>query len=129
MGVYGGPDAPLPIVSSVPSSFKILSALDVPNDQGRKIRLVWQRHSNDAENAIPQITRYSLWRKFDPDLPSVRMKATSDFGTYPDGEWTFIGEVPASGTETYAAIVPTLADSTITSGLYRSSFFVRAHVA
>jgi len=111
-----------------PSLFRILSITDVSNDQGRQVHLTWHRHPNDRESAYPQITQYSLWRRFDPELPSVRPKAVaSDFGTQPEGEWTFVAAVPAKGVETYRADVPTRADSTARSGVYYSVFLVTAH--
>ncbi|MFH1010760.1 MAG: hypothetical protein V1784_05950, partial [bacterium] len=44
---------------------------------------------------------------------------------WPPGEWEFIITVPAFEEETYAAICPTLADST-SNGIYWSTFFIRA---
>ena len=41
-------------------------------------------------------------------------------------DWEFVGAIPAHGEDTYNMIVPTLADSTITSGQHWSVFFIRA---
>ena len=48
---------------------------------------------------------------------------------YPPGEWHFIMTIPADTEDGYAAVVPTLADSTIAGGMYYTTFFVRARTA
>ena len=45
---------------------------------------------------------------------------------YPPGEWDFVKMVPARGESTYSTICPTLADSTISDGMYWSVFFISA---
>jgi hypothetical protein len=45
---------------------------------------------------------------------------------YPPGDWHFIMTVPACLEDEYAVVVPTLADSTISQGMYYTFFFVRA---
>ena len=128
MGAYGGPDAPVPKPIAAPTDFRILSIVDVPNDQGRKVRMSWERHTNDSANSNPQVSSYSIWRKFDPELPAVRAKIlNSDFGINPEGDWTFLTEIPAAGTDSYSTIVSTLADSTVGSGVYFSTYFIRVH--
>jgi hypothetical protein len=47
----------------------------------------------------------------------------------PPGSWHFVGTVPARGDDEYAVVVPTLKDSTITDGMYRTVFFVSALTA
>ncbi|NOX89701.1 MAG: T9SS type A sorting domain-containing protein [Calditrichaeota bacterium] len=107
------------------NEFLILSINDVPNDQGRKVRLKWLAHSFDeSDSSISNpVTYYSIWRKHDPQLTIHKKSAT------PDGEWDFITEVPAVQDNQYSVIVPTLADSNKVNGLYYSTFFVRAHTA
>jgi len=117
---------PTPIAD--PSAFHIASIRDVPNDQGKQVRLTWVAHVNDRIDAYPQVTNYSVWRRFDLLLPSVRPKITqTSFGDQPAGEWTFVTVVPAKGVASYSLVAPTLADSTARSGLYYSHFFVTAH--
>jgi hypothetical protein len=45
---------------------------------------------------------------------------------YPPGNWDFVTTVPAATEETYATVVPTLADSSISGGMNYTSFFIRA---
>ena len=100
--------------------FKINSIADVPNDQGRQVRLSWSAHTYDdvPGEGIPQVTEYSIWRQVDPDLGLHK----SDM----PGDWDFITTVPAVQDWGYHVIVPTLADSNI-NGMYTSTYFVRAH--
>ena len=103
--------------------FKILSIDDIPNDQGKQVRISWIGHPYDALNAAGYvITKYSIWRKVDHNLPQVWKVAR-----FPEGDWDFVKEVPAVQIEKYNTLVPTLADSTINNGMYYSIFFVIAH--
>ena len=114
---------------SITSVFKIHSVADVSNDQGRYVRITWNKHLNDAFDAAPSITSYSVWRKIDPDLPAVRAKAVPDSTGTPAGRWDFITTVPAHQSDTYSVVVPTLADSTAAGGIYYSTFFVQSQTA
>jgi hypothetical protein len=49
-----------------------------------------------------------------------------DVLAYPPGDWDYVTTVPAAQEESYSVLIPTLADSTITNGVYFSTFFVRA---
>jgi len=100
--------------------FKINNIADVPNDQGRQVRISWTAHTYDdvPGEGMPQVTEYSIWRQVDHNLSLHK-------GDMP-GEWDFITTVPAVQDWEYHAIVPTLADSNI-NGMYQSTFFVRAH--
>jgi hypothetical protein len=97
-----------------PENPVITSVTDVPNDQGRKVRLVWAGSSLDTLGSPEPIVEYALYRRHDPDLKS---------------DWDYIGDVPAFGGDSYAVVVPTLADSTISEGQYWSYFLVRAATA
>ena len=106
---------------------RISSVTDVGNDQGRQVRTRWLRSSHDIVGcpAVYTITDYSIYRRIDQyfqrDVPRAH-RATLD---WPPGEWEYISTVPARGEQQYAAIVPTLADST-SEGIYWSVFFVSA---
>lgn len=129
MTIAGGavPSPPVPTPIPDPSGFEILSIRDVPNDAGGQVRIVWRRHPNDGVGAYPRVTAYSVFQGFDPRLPSVLAKpASSSYGAYPPGEWTFLAQVPARGVETYSSVAAALADSTPEAGIYHTRFFVSA---
>lgn len=86
---------------------EILSIIDVPNDNGKKVFVKWNASKNDGNFTNPVI-KYSIWRN-------------------DDNFWTFVGEVPAIGLNYYSIVAPTLFDSTIVSGIYWSIFKVVAH--
>ena len=116
-------------------AFGVVDAIeDIPNDQGRQVRITWTRSGNDFVGASPQITEYAVYRKIDANLP---LSMVSKGGVvpedpalvYPPGQWDFVMTVPADAEDEYSAVVPTLADSTIAGGMYRTTFFVRARTA
>jgi hypothetical protein len=110
---------------------QILSVADVPNDQGRQVRITWGGHEDDAmgyRGDYP-VTEYSVWRLVDPQLSSylAKLLATPDSNGTPLGEWDFLSRIAANQSERYNAIVPTLADSTTANRGYHSTYFVQAH--
>ena len=87
----------------------IIDLHDVPNDQGRQMRSVW-----DA--GIPgnweYFTQFSIWRKVNGA---------------PIELWDYVETVPWHGMDDpYAAVVPTLGDSSA-HGMHESTFMVTAH--
>jgi hypothetical protein len=116
----------------------IESIVDVGNDQGRQVRVSWQRSGHDYLGSSAPITDYAIYRRQD-DLP-IAMRSQSAVRSdhalpweppdqsrfYPPGDWDFVGAVPACCEDEYAVVVPTLADSTITGGMYYTTFYVRA---
>jgi hypothetical protein len=115
----------------------IESITDVPNDQGKQVSVSWTRSGNDSIGSATPISEYAIFRRIDYGLsaaPGVLSTVTSDEDTqppmaYPPGDWHFVTTVPADAEETYATVVPTLADSTIAGGMYYTVFFVRARTA
>jgi len=121
------------------------SIQDIPNDQGRQVRVFWTRNGYDFVGSSTPIIEYSIFRQIDPSLAltadilqydkeGVDSKSLSlDSGrrmvTMPEGNWDFIMTIPADTEDGYAAVVPTLADSTIAAGSYYSTFLVRARTA
>ena len=84
-------------VLNMPRSFpRITSVADVANDQGRQVRLTWERSGYDGYGG-PEITGYEIQRRQDD------LKAAG---------WDFVTSVPAHGDAVYQAVVPTLCDST-----------------
>jgi len=121
--VSNGPDCPpVTVVGEVNRVFAIRSIEDIPNDEGRQVRITFNRHDNDAP-VYPQITQYEVFRRIDP-LPApvtfARERAPMLEG------WDFVVAVPAHHEDIYHTVVPTLADYTAEGGIYWSVFFVRA---
>jgi hypothetical protein len=101
---------------------------DVPNDQGRQVRVTWWANAYDAADSDTVITQYSIWRRIDQ---IGRWRGSGIDGTlavplFPDGEWDYVLSVPALGEQSYNAVCPTLCDSTITDGICWSVFLVTA---
>jgi hypothetical protein len=100
------------------------SVADVPNDQGRQVRLTWDRSLNDDPGAATPIVDYAVYRLIDPSRGDA---VAADLGTrYPPGSWEFLSAVPANAEGTYSIIAPTLGDDSVDDGPYYSHFFVRA---
>ena len=96
-------------ISVVDHRPEIISLTDVPMDQGRQMKLLWEPGHMDQEGYF---TQFSVWRKVPVDSVDL---------------WDFIVSVPWLGTEEeYSRIVPTLGDSTA-DGTYHSTFRVTAH--
>ncbi|MFQ5473827.1 MAG: FlgD immunoglobulin-like domain containing protein, partial [Dehalococcoidia bacterium] len=111
------------------TELRIVSVLDIGNDQGRAVRVRWQRALHDRAATDTTITSYSLWRRVDQYKQSAAVGG-SDGGDaqslYPPGEWDYVLTVPAHGEDLYSTVSPTLCDSTIANGMCWSVFFVRA---
>jgi hypothetical protein len=114
---------------------------DIPNDQGRQVSISWTRSGYDFLGSPTPVTEYAIYRKIDNtlslSLPSegsappgnempVKGGEPSPRLSYPPGNWHYLMTVPADCEETYSAVVPTLADSTISGGMYYTTFFVSA---
>jgi hypothetical protein len=117
----------------------ISSIIDIPNDQGRQVRIFWDRVCFDEIGGPITITEYAVYRKIDYTLTSYReysdKKNNNEVSSkiemredlyYPPGDWDYIISVPACVEQEYWMVLPTLADSTISDGMYYSTFFVRA---
>jgi len=108
----------------------VKSIIDIPNDQGRQVRVSWCASEYDAPGDTVTITGYSLWRRIDSF--SIAMDGEQRSATeipsrllYPPGEWEYILTVPARGEKVYTCVAPTLCDST-SDGICWSVFFVSA---
>ena len=108
----------------------LYSVKDVGNDQGRQVRLTWQRSLHDSPTANPYVVGYAVYRKQGQfvtasveDTPlsqAARGEGVAILG------WDYLGTVPSRGDSVYETVVPTLCDSTITDGPCLSTFFVSA---
>ena len=81
---------------------------DVANDQGRQMRAVWDA---GMPGDWSYFTQFSIWRKVN---------------NAPIELWDYIETVPWHGMDPYAAVVPTLGDSSM-HGMHMSTFMVTAH--
>jgi hypothetical protein len=122
----------------------IASISDVPNDQGKQVRVVWSRFGGDGVGSNP-IQQYAVWRRVDDQVPGLgKVAAVKSLGNVPtevqtlssgtkvqlDGVlWDLVGSVPALGQDKYSIVVPTLFDSTKTDGIHWSVFYVTGHTA
>ena len=100
----------------------ITSVADVGNDQGRKVKVRFNRSGGDDAGAtMNPVTDYVVLRRDDPP-PAV----SSAPGAMLDAGWTEVGSVRAFGANAYGIDVPTIGDSTVALGQYYSVFRVRA---
>jgi hypothetical protein len=110
------------------------SVMDIPNDQGKQVRITWARSGHDHVGSSTPISEYAVYRRIGDDLmpaDEVTREATmlGSPSFYPPGNWDFILTVPADAEDEYAVVVPTLADSTISDGMAHAVFFVRARTS
>jgi len=116
----------------------ISTVIDVPDDDGGQIRVVWSASRFDAAGSETPITEYSVYRRFDETARSTvtGYALTGDNAAGgpqppypPPGNWDYLVTVPADAENQYAVVVPTLADSNVVGGMVWSVFFVRARTA
>lgn len=122
---------------------EILEVADIPNDQGKQVRVAWTRFGGDGVSDNP-VKNYGIWRRVDEPaagnsvnsatLTNLNLSAAQiaglDVGTalqLGNTKWDFVGSVPAATLDNYSAVVPTLFDSTIVGGLKWSVFMVSGH--
>lgn len=106
----------------------IQSILDIPNDEGRRVRITFRRSNYDRPYAPVGIEQYEIYRRIDVAVPGTAA-APADPGSERRPlleDWDFVTTVPAHGESIYHVIVGTLADSTRTLGMHWSVFMVRA---
>ncbi len=107
----------------------ITSVADVPNDQGRRVRVSWNRSAMDSYSSIYPITNYSIWRRIDdPEAKAIVPPAdkSNRADKFPSGDWDYLKSVPARFEYQYNVLCETVADSTISGGQHLSTFFVSA---
>jgi predicted CXXCH cytochrome family protein len=112
------------------------SILDVPNDQGKRVQIIWGMFPTE-QSSIDPVTQYGVWRQ-DPmpgSLPSsakassLRQMFTSRAAVgsryvVNGSVWTYAGGVPAAKQSKYSFIAPTLFDSTRAGGMKMTTFYV-----
>ncbi len=89
----------------------ITSIRDIPEDQGKQVRVTWYKSSHDSVGDSLRIGQYSLWRRVGSN----------------NTLWDFIESIPAVRFTQYSYVAPTLFDSSRTTGIRLSVFRVSAH--
>lgn len=109
--------------------YAVTDIADVGNDQGRQVRIRWNRSGQDRADAVVPVTFYGIWRRVEaglsPGVNPLAGKTPYESQAFPPGDWEFIQSVPASVEPVYIAIAPTLCDST-SAGMCLSTFVIRA---
>jgi hypothetical protein len=121
----GQHDVFLASFDDMPREPVISSITDIGNDQGRKVKVRFDRTGFDAYGSSTPIVRYDAFRR-DDAIPSVARRVPPMVHEFLAGGWTQVGSVAAYGDPSYGIDVPTVGDSTIASGQYYSVFFIRA---
>ncbi len=101
---------------------------DVPNDQGRQVRVQFAASPFDVAGAATPVVQYELYRRVVPGLGTQPAPAGGAAARPAEAQvdgWDLVGTVAAHGDAAYGLIAPTLADSN-GAGPHLSSFFVRA---
>jgi hypothetical protein len=106
-----------------PSEPIISSVVDLPNDQGRSVKVTFSYSGEDDPRAAFNVTHYEAYRRSDPAPAQVTGASRRQLL---DSGWTEVGTVDAHGTKTYSIDVPTIGDSTQALGQYYSVFKIRA---
>ena len=110
----------------------IVSIRDVPNDQGRQVRLSFTSSAMDCLGSVTPITGYYIYRRAAiamavPQWAGVHVQAAGAAKPEQaqlDG-WDYVSTVPATTDSIYQTVVPTLADSNST-GFHRAALLMRA---
>jgi hypothetical protein len=109
---------------------EILSVVDIPDDQGRWVRVTWAASLFDRLGSPMPITQYGVWRRIDEDEKGYAHLERDNLviaGIEDSLEgWDAIGTVPAIQDSIYNFASPTLGDSNAT-GIYYSVFLITAH--
>jgi hypothetical protein len=120
-------------IEPIPAEPVILSVVDVGNDQGRQVRLIWQKSLHDDSLSPTTITGYGIYRQKGQFTSTDGPVSMPDFWGHITmtrspllNGWDYVATVPARGDSVYQFVAPTLCDSTITSGMCWSTFFVSA---
>lgn len=111
----------------------IISAItDIGNDQGRQVKITFDRSAHDDPVSATPVIHYEAYRR--NDAPPALVTTTRDFAGLSsrqllDQGWTQVGTVNGHGKSEYSIDVPTIGDSTIALGAYNSTFFIRGATA
>lgn len=123
---------------------ELLSVTDIPNDNGKQVRLTWSASANDGHIEGVPITEYGVWRQVAGSAGSktigddvVRVEnrramianirdlkpGTRFFDAQTQQQWDFVGAVLAHSDPEYNFVAPTLEDE------LETCFMISAHTA
>jgi len=108
---------------------KITSIADIGNDQGRAVRIQFNASGRDDARAALPVLRYEAFRRTDAppaSAPVTVVAAGTTRRQMLDSGWTEVASIDAHGKKTYSMDAPTIGDSTLTLGMYRTVFRIRA---
>ncbi len=117
----GGYDVFLLLASTNPREPVIQSVRDVPNDQGHKVRVRFQRSGHDDATSPDPILRYEAYVE-DLTNPVSGLTRSAAGG----GPRVYMGSIPAHAEAAYEMIVPTFVDSTIVTGDFNTPVYIYA---
>lgn len=114
----------------------VITAIDdIPDDQGRWVRLEWTASVLEQTSSLTTISGYGIYRRqpdtakalVHPNLP-VDKSGGDRLLAMADGmeDWDVLGYVPARRDAAYSFVAPTLVDSTAAGGIDWSVFVVAA---
>jgi len=109
----------------------ISSITDIGNDQGRQVKITFDRSAHDNPVSATPVILYEAYRRNDapPSYVTTRDLAGMSSRQLLDQGWTEVGTVHGHGKNEYSIDVPTIGDSTIALGAYNSTFFIRGATA
>ena len=122
IGAYGQGCMAAPCIESIE---------DVGNDQGLRVRIIWERSHYDDVAASDAVTEYGIYRRQDEYFTEAggSLSRTQRLTRGQDARelgWDFLVTVPARGDAAYQYVAETLCDSTGDEGICWSAFFVSA---
>ena len=101
-----GPPGHLPV---------IVSATDIPDDQGGWLRLTFSGSSLDGPNGSPPISRYGVWRRVPSTLITSAGKGdpvpAETATALPPGTWELLSNIPALQQPQYVIAAPTISNA------------------
>lgn len=133
LGLALGSDGASPVIHDLGFEFLferpvITAVTDVPNDQGRQLRLTWRRSAFDRAGSPQPLLGYAVYRLVDPLLGAKALSPPTpeEAKSLPPGDWDYLGLFAADGEDKYSVIVPSLADASVAGGAYATTYLVRA---
>ncbi|MBA7530076.1 hypothetical protein ES705_22279 [subsurface metagenome] len=125
------PDTVIVTGNGISGEALILSITDVPDDQGRWVRITWAASFLDQPGSVYPITQYGVWRRIDENDKGYSSNQERNSLVITGIEdvlegWDAVGTVPAIQDSIYNFVSPTLVDSNA-SGINYSVFIITAH--
>ena len=115
---------------------QIASIRDIPNDQGRRVQVVWNKFPAEAFSFDP-VVNYGVWRqdtqigtKVTPKKNYTEMIQTGVLGekySVSGMVWTYVAQVPATKLGMYAYVAETLLDSVNATANGSTMFYIAGY--